>query len=176
MANSASTSPSMTSTSHTMTAFPPPTTSSSSTSKNTSNRSSSIPDLLTALKPENRHAFITPPSSLPDASLEFVKRTLDAFAERRGEEQAQRLKEQRKKRKRGEIGNHDEEVLKIRRVHTEGFEVEQVWEQARRVIDALRGDAERALEELREVQGESGDEETNEDGGVELVKFDGDGV
>merc|ERR1711964_468731 len=60
----------------------------------------------------------------------------------------------------------------IRKIYTEGFEVEQVWEQARRVIDALRGDAERALEELGEFEGES-DEAADE--GVELLKFDEDG-
>ena len=60
-----------------------------------------------------------------------------------GDEQTDRLKEQRMKRKRGE-DVHEEEVLKIRKIHTGGVEVEQVWEQARRVIDALKGDAERA--------------------------------
>lgn len=173
MANSGSTSSSMTSTSHTMTAFPPPTKSPRSASKNAAN-GSSIPDLLTALKPENRHAFIAPEKGLVDASLGFVKGTLDGFAGKLGEEQAERLKEQRKKRKRGESGNDEGEVLKIRRLHAEGFEVEQVWEQARRVIDALRGDAERALEELGEVQGKS-DEDASEKGGVELLKFDEDG-
>ncbi|KAH7356505.1 U3 small nucleolar ribonucleoprotein complex, subunit Mpp10 [Rhexocercosporidium sp. MPI-PUGE-AT-0058] len=171
MANSSSASSSMTSTSHTMTAFPAATYPSFPTTK-TPAMASPMANLLQALAPENRHTFIAPPPSLPDASLGFVKETLDSFAGKLGEEQAQRLKEQRKKRKRGDSGKDDGEVLKIRKIYTEGFEVEQVWEQARRVIDALRGDAERALEELGGLEGES-DEEVDE--GVELLKFDEDG-
>ena len=134
-------------------------------------------DLLEALAPANRHAFIAPPPTLPDTSLAFVKETLDTYAGKLGEEQAERLKEQRKKRKRGEGPKEDGEVLKIRRVHTEGFEVEQVWQQARRVIDALREDAERALEELGEVGVESEEEaeKYTEDGWAKLLKFDEDG-
>ncbi len=176
MENGSSTTSSMTSTSHTMTAFPaaakssllPPTTAASA---------SPMANLLKALAPENRHAFIAPPSSLPDTSLAFVKQTLDSFAGKLGKEQAERLKEQRRKRKRGEGGKDEGNVLKIRKVHTEGFEVEQVWEQARRVIDALRGDVERALEELGEVEVESEDEveDGDGDGGVGLLRFDEDG-
>jgi U3 small nucleolar RNA-associated protein MPP10 len=100
---------------------------------------------------------------------------LDAVAGKLGDEQTDRLKEQRRKRKRGD-DVHEEEVLKIRKIHTGGFEVEQVWEQARRVTDALRGDAERALEEFGEADSESDDENEENDGGVELLKFDEDGL
>jgi U3 small nucleolar RNA-associated protein MPP10 len=103
-----------------------------------------------------------------------VKEILDAFAGKLGDEQAERLKEQRRKRKRGE-DVHEEEVLKIRKIHTGGFEVEQIWEQARRVTDALRGDAERAMEEFGEADSEREDEKEETDGGVELLKFDEDG-
>jgi U3 small nucleolar RNA-associated protein MPP10 len=103
-----------------------------------------------------------------------VKEILDAFAGKLSDEQAERLKEQRRKRKRGEDA-HEEEVLKIRKIHTGSFEVEQVWEQARRVTDALRGDAERAMEEFGEADSESEDEKEENDGGVELLKFDEDG-
>ncbi|KAK0106959.1 U3 snoRNP protein [Cadophora gregata] len=171
MANSSSASSSMTSTSHTMTEFPAASNVSLSATK-IPTMASPMANLLQALAPENRHAFIAPTSFLPDASLGFVKETLDSFAGKLGEEQAERLKEQRKKRKRGDTGKDDGEVLKIRKIYTEGFEVEQVWEQARRVIDALRGDAERALEEMGELEGDS-EEEADE--GVELLKFDEDG-
>lgn len=130
-------------------------------------------DLLEVLAPQNRHVFIAPSADLVSSSLAFAKGTLDAFAGKLGEEQAQRQKEARKKRKRGDRDVVEGEVLKIRKVHTEGFEVEQVWEQARRVIDALRGDAELALDDL-EVDTEN-EEEVNGDGGVELLKFDEDG-
>ncbi|KAK2625104.1 hypothetical protein QTJ16_005473 [Diplocarpon rosae] len=134
-----------------------------------------IANLLKALEPANRHTFIAPTSLLSEASLAFAKETLDTFAGRLGEEQAQRLKEQRKKRKRGEAGLDDGEVLKIRKIYTEGFEVEQVWEQTRRVIEALRGDAKRALEELRELGLDSDHEMETEEEGVDLLKFDKDG-
>ena len=112
------------------------------------------------------------------SSLALAKETLDAFAAKVGEEQAQRLREARRKRKRGErdVAVAEREVLRIRQVHVEGFEVEQVWEQARRVIDALRGEAEVTLGEL-DVEIERDEEEERGDGssGVELLKFDEDG-
>ncbi len=174
MANAGSTTSSMTSTSHTMTALPSSAKSSVLPAKNTV-IPSPMADLLEALAPANRYTFIAPPPTLPDTSLAFVKETLDTYAGKLGEEQAERLKEQRKKRKRGAGPKEYGEVLKIKRVHTEGFEVEQVWEQARRVIDALRGDAEKALEELGEVDVESEEETEIEDGGTKLIKFDEDG-
>jgi U3 small nucleolar RNA-associated protein MPP10 len=156
-----------------MTAFPP-TAKPSLLPAKTNLTPSPMPNLLEALAPANRHVFIAPPPTLPGSSLAFIKETLDAFAGKLGEEQAERLKEQRRKRKRGEGRKEEAEVLKIRKIHTEGFEVEQVWEQARRVIDALRGDAQRALEELGEVEVDSEDEAETGDGGVQLLKFDED--
>jgi U3 small nucleolar RNA-associated protein MPP10 len=101
---------------------------------------------------------------------------LDGLAGKLGEEQAARLKELRKKRKRGETDEEPGEVLKIRKVHTQGFETEQIWEQAKRVIDALRGDAERGLRKLGGGEEESNEEDQEpEEGGVELLKFDKDG-
>ncbi|KAF4612824.1 hypothetical protein G7Y89_g15549 [Cudoniella acicularis] len=51
-----------------------------------------------------------------------------------------------------------------------------VWEQARRVIDALRGDAERGLRELRvDEEGSESEGDVEKEGGVELLKFDEDG-
>lgn len=114
-----------------------------------------------------------PTTGLESASLAFVKGTLDRFAGSLGEEQAERQREGRRKRKRGESGD-DGEVLKIRRVHTEGFEVGQVWEQARRVIDALRKDAVSALESL-EAENGSKEDAGESDAGVELLKFGDDG-
>lgn len=176
MATTGSTSSSMTSTSHTLTAFPPPARKSSFARSKTLTTSNTMANLLQALAPAQRHTFVAPSAEIVDSSLAFAKGTLDAFAGKLGEEQAERLKESRKKRKRGEKDVNEREVLKIRKVHTDGFEVEQVWEQARRVIDALRGDAERALEELGDfgVESES-EEEVDGDGGVELLKFDEDG-
>ncbi|PSS27359.1 hypothetical protein M430DRAFT_14634 [Amorphotheca resinae ATCC 22711] len=159
-----------------MTALPLPTAKSSFPAAEDAARSDVVAGLLEALAPEARHTFLESTPRIVNAGLEFAKGTLDAFASALGEEQAERQKELRRKRKRGEKNEGDEQVLKIRKVHTEGFEVEQVWEQARRVIDALRGDAERALGELADVEAESeGDANENGEGGVELLKFDEDG-
>lgn len=133
-------------------------------------------DLLSALAPANRHVFIHPPKSLPDSSLELVKTTLDTFATQLSEEQAAKQKEERKKRKRGDGGVADGEILKIRKIHTEGFEVDQVWEQARRVIDALRLDTERTLGELSDLEEEGEEGEDEEEGaGASLLEYDEDG-
>ncbi|RFU29664.1 hypothetical protein B7463_g6668, partial [Scytalidium lignicola] len=174
MATTGSTTSSMTSTSHTLTAFPP-SSAASAFPIQISKNSSPMSDLLAALTPANRHVFIQPPKSLPNSSLEFAKATLDSFAAQLSEEQAIRQKEERKKRKRGDRDGADGEILKIRKIHTEGFEVEQVWEQTRRVIDALRGDAEKALEELSDVDDEDDEEQVSDDGGARLQEFDEDG-
>jgi U3 small nucleolar RNA-associated protein MPP10 len=166
----------MTSTSHTMTVLPTAFNPSLLPFQNPS-KTTSMADLLAALAPENRHKFIQPSAALPVASLAFAKEILDGFAGHLCDEQVARQRETRKKRKRGETNaeGRDGEVLKIRRVYTEGFEVEQVWEQARRVIDALRRDAERALEEIGGVE-QREEAEGDRDGEVELVKFDKDGM
>lgn len=167
MANAGSTTSSMTSTSHTMTAFPLPTAPSSFPGPD------AMATLLEALAPGKRHSFLESTPTIVNAGLQLTKETLDAFAGRLGEEQTERQKELRRKRKRGEQNATEEQVLKIRKVHTDGFGVDQVWEQAKRVIDALRDDAERALRES--AQAESGDEVSDGEGGVELLKFGEDG-
>ncbi|KAI9739421.1 MAG: U3 snoRNP protein [Claussenomyces sp. TS43310] len=152
MANPSSASSSMTSTSHTLTALPPTAVPSHVMHPSKSNGSLKSP-LLAALLPELRYKFLQPDESICNTAIAATKETLDHFATRLVDEQALRLQEQRKrnKRKRGEIGN-EVNALKIRKVHTQGFGVEQVWEQAKRVIDALRGEVVRELEELDEHQ------------------------
>lgn len=130
--------------------------------------------LFSTLAPQQRHVYIQPPAAIPTATLAFAKATLDVFAVQISDEQAQRQNDARKKRKRGkdssEVGQG--EVLKIRKLHTEGFAVEQVWEQAKRIIDALRIDAETALEQLPQ----HGDKQAPQDGGdVEMLRFGEDG-
>lgn len=175
MATAGSTSSSMTSTSHTMTAFPAPPAKSSISAMGNHSGADPLAGLFDALTSEKRHSFLQSTPSIVNASLRLTKDTLDEFAGRLAEEQAERQKELRRKRKRGEKNVEDEQVLKIRKVHTEGFGVDQVWEQAKRVIDALRGDAERALRELNADE-EGSDEEASDDaeGGVELLELGGD--
>jgi U3 small nucleolar RNA-associated protein MPP10 len=94
-----------------------------------------------------------------------------------GDEQVERQKESRRKRKRGERITGVEESLKIRRIHMEEFETKQVWEQSRRVIDAIREDAERAWGNIKgmEIEDEDG-VNANGDGGLELLEYDDDGL
>lgn len=109
--------------------------------------------LLTTLEPQQRYKFLQPDAAIYDAAIDLTKGTLDAFAGRLVDEQTLRLQAKRKekKRKRGDAGDEGS-LLKIRKVHTQGFGVDQVWEQARRVIDALRSEVSRGLEELDVAQ------------------------
>ncbi|RYP64328.1 hypothetical protein DL770_009217 [Monosporascus sp. CRB-9-2] len=104
--------------------------------------------LFETIQPGNRHAFLQPTPSVSNASLQLAKATLDAYAGQVSDEQQQRLKEANKKRKRAENPPNKTEVLKIRKLHVDGFESGQVWQQARRIIDNTLQDSKEALEEL----------------------------
>ena len=99
--------------------------------------------LATTLK-DKPHAFLQPSLPLYTDTLAYLKHTLDPLATQISRIQLERQQEARKKRKRGEQLDQ-EEVLRLKQVHIEGFSVEQVWEQARRVIEAAREEAERGL-------------------------------
>ncbi|KAH0273974.1 Mpp10 protein, partial [Aureobasidium melanogenum] len=111
------------------------------------------------------YTFLQPPSTLHTSSLDFLKQTLDPIAKSIAETQQQRLQEARKKRKRGQ-NDQDEDILRLKKVHVEGFAVEQVWEQARRIIDAARKEAQRNFDELAEKYAidDSEDESEGQDG------------
>ncbi|OTB01468.1 hypothetical protein M426DRAFT_64092 [Hypoxylon sp. CI-4A] len=104
--------------------------------------------LFEAIKSGNRHSFLQPASSLPNASLQLAKATLDAYAGQICDEQQQRQREEKKKRKRAETGPSQSEVLKIRKLHVDGFESGQVWQQARRIITSALQDSKDALQKL----------------------------
>lgn len=133
------------------------------------------------------HHFLQPDLPLYTDSVAYLKHILDPLAKDVSEEQQQRLKasRQKRKRKRGEGG--DEEILRLKQIHTEGFGVDQVWEQARRVIDAARDEAEHAFEELRSRESakqdgksvrfeDESDESDEEDLGMEGVDYEVEGV
>ncbi|KAI1136187.1 Mpp10 protein [Hypoxylon sp. FL0543] len=105
-------------------------------------------ELFEAIKSGNRHNFLQPATSIPNASLQLAKATLDAYAGQICDEQQQRQREESKKRKRAENGQGKGEILKIRRLHVDGFESGQVWQQARRIITSALQDSKGALEEL----------------------------
>src|SRR5690349_12513396 len=92
---------SMTSTSHTMTAEPSSLRLANGDSQSHySSYSEYAKALLQALQPENRYKFIQPHRELCEGALDLAKVTLDGFAGEICEEQTRRVQEERKDRKR----------------------------------------------------------------------------
>ena len=107
--------------------------------------------------------FLQPTFPLYTDTLAYLKHALDPLAADVSAAQQQRLQEAQKKRKRGDRHIEDD-VLRLKQLHTAGFAPEQVWEQARRIIDAGRLEAERALvENAGEVDRTVGQDEEAED-------------
>ncbi|KAI1207364.1 Mpp10 protein [Annulohypoxylon truncatum] len=150
MAGPASTTSSMTSTSHTLTHAPSVGFLSAFADSSKPSSAVEMLELFEAIKSGNRHNFLQPAPSIPNASLQLAKATLDAYAGQLCDEQQQRLREESKKRKRAEAGLGRGEVLKIRKVHIDGFESGQVWQQARRIIASTLQDSKSVLQELEE--------------------------
>jgi U3 small nucleolar RNA-associated protein MPP10 len=92
------------------------------------------------------HDYIQPKLPLYTDAVAYLKDILDPVAKDVSAEQQQRLEQARKKRKRGDRDG-EESVLRLKQIHSEGFGVEQIWEQARRIIDAVRVEAERGYKE-----------------------------
>ncbi|EFY92990.1 U3 snoRNP protein [Metarhizium acridum] len=136
----AATSPTLTSTSHTLTGqsimAPAPAS------------AVDMASFLANLQPENRHVFLEPSASLPSDSLSIVKDTLEAFAAQVGDAQQERLRESRKRKRGGEKVSDD--VLKLRKVYVDGFETGQVWQQAKKIIGGVLKFSEGVLDELEE--------------------------
>ncbi|KAJ8123525.1 hypothetical protein ONZ43_g554 [Nemania bipapillata] len=138
----------MTSTSHTLTNAPSLSFLSALTDSTKPSGGMEMLALFEAFKASNRHDFLQPSVSLPNASLQLAKSTLDAYASQLSDEQQQRQKEANKKRKRADLSYGPIEVLKVRKLHVDGFESGQVWQQAKRIITSTLQDAERMLQEL----------------------------
>ncbi|KAL1302129.1 hypothetical protein AAFC00_002563 [Neodothiora populina] len=135
-------------------------------------------DLLSSLA-SAQHAFLQPPPALHASSLSYLKKALDPIAASISEAQQERFADARKKRKRGEHLDEEDQVLRLKKVHVDGFAIEQIWEQARRVIDAARKEAEKGLNELqaKHAAQESQDEEDDEsEMGEEGVDYEVEGV
>ncbi|KAI3326081.1 Mpp10 protein [Xylariaceae sp. AK1471] len=148
MAGPDSTTSSMTSTSHTLTNAPSLSFLSAFTDSTNASGGIEMLALFEAIKANNRHDFLQPSTSLPNASLQLAKATLDSYASQVSDEQQQRQREANKKRKRAEQSHSASEVLKVRKLHVDGFESGQVWEQAKRIITSTLQDAEQTLQEL----------------------------
>ncbi|KAI1160367.1 Mpp10 protein-domain-containing protein [Nemania serpens] len=150
MAGSTSTTSSMTSTSHTLTNAPSLNFLSALTDSTRPSGGMEMYALFEAFKASNRHDFLQPSVSLPNASLQLAKVTLDAYAGQLSDEQQQRQREANKKRKRADRIHGPIEVLKVRKLHIDGFESGQVWQQAKRIITSTLHDAEQMLRELQD--------------------------
>ncbi|TKA83453.1 hypothetical protein B0A55_00536, partial [Friedmanniomyces simplex] len=118
---------------------------------------------------DSPHTFLQPSLPLYADTLAYLKHALDPLAADISAVQQQRQQDARKKRKRGERVD-EAEVLRLKQIHVEGFGPEQVWEQARRVIEAAREDAERGFTEAqeRQQQDEAGGEDESLTSNVEL--------
>lgn len=149
-----STNSSLTSTSHTLTHSAANQQSVMAATATSPREAASMLAFLDALRPAGRHAFLQAPPSIPTASLHWAKHALDAVAGPVADEQAARrqrlLRGDRKRKRGGEGGSAAGDVLKIRRLHVDGFETGQVWQQARRIIQAALGTAADVLRELEE--------------------------
>lgn len=138
----------------------------------------SADQLLFSTLTNSSYTFLHPSPALHTAALLLSKQYLDPLASAVSQTQEHRLQAARKKRKRGQ--NDDEgarKILRLKQVHLEGFGIDQIWEQARRVLDASREEAERSLAELTpEVAPKS--RLTKEDvhpKQIKMVRFDEDG-
>ncbi|KAL2171579.1 hypothetical protein VTG60DRAFT_2412 [Thermothelomyces hinnuleus] len=114
-----------------------------------SGEGSAVAVFLDSTFPSNRHAFLRPSPLLPSGSLQLAKDTLDALAGQVADHQQQRLRDAGKKRKRD--GTQDKTtVLKIRKLHIDGFDTGQVWQQAKKIINSALQESTQVLKELEE--------------------------
>ncbi|KAK4042623.1 Mpp10 protein-domain-containing protein [Parachaetomium inaequale] len=144
MAGAGSTTSSLTSTSHTLSHAP-----AMAQAVAQSESGSAVTVFLDSTFPSNRHAFLRPSPLLPAGSLQLAKETLDALAGQVADQQQQRLRDAGKKRKRD--GAQDKAaVLKIRKLHIDGFETGQVWQQAKKIVTSVLQESAQVLGELEE--------------------------
>jgi U3 small nucleolar RNA-associated protein MPP10 len=106
-------------------------------------------DVLFSTLELDPHTFLQPPLGLHKASLSLAKRYLDPLATSTSQNQLKRQQTSRRKRKRGESENLDSQaLLRLREIHLEDLEIGQVWEQARRILDASRRETDKSLQRI----------------------------
>ncbi|KAK4691059.1 U3 small nucleolar RNA-associated protein MPP10, partial [Lecanoromycetidae sp. Uapishka_2] len=103
------------------------------------------------------HSFLQPPENLYTAALGISKRYLDPIAASTSQVQIERQQKLRRKRKRGE-SHSIERPLHLKEIYLEGLRVEQIWEQAKRVLDASRLEVERSLPGILQEPGDKEDQ------------------
>ncbi len=136
-------------------------------------------DVIAALSTSS-HSFLQPTSALHTAAVLAAKRFLDPLASSVNETQEVRKRENRKKRKRLDYkADALGKGLQLREVYTEGFGIGQIWEQAKRIVDAAIEESKRDLSDIQSAQARAdGVEETPQeaDSNVRIVQFDEDGL
>ncbi|GAM82909.1 hypothetical protein ANO11243_008950 [Dothideomycetidae sp. 11243] len=132
------------------------------------------------------HEFLTPTTALHNDALEILASALRPVAASVQALHERRTAEHRRKRKRGQ-GYEDEalrpwnekDALRLGAVHVDGFAVEQVWEQVRRVVDGVGKEVLRDLELRAERERDvdvTGEDEEESELGEEGVDFEIEGV
>jgi U3 small nucleolar RNA-associated protein MPP10 len=136
-------------------------------------------DIVAALSTSS-HSFLQPTSTLHTAAVLAAKKFLDPLASTVSEAQELRRRENRGKRKRSAYEEDvPRKVLQLREVYTEGFGIDQIWEQARRILDAATDEVERDLKHVPDSQTtKMGDEKENQQasGDIRMMQFDEDGL
>ena len=111
--------------------------------------------LLLSILESSSHTFLQPTPSLHVASLTLAKGYLDPLATSTSVAQAQRQQVNRRKRKRVKYSADAElKPLQLTQLFLEGLKVEQIWEQARRILDAARSEIEISLSTYSQKQQE----------------------
>jgi U3 small nucleolar RNA-associated protein MPP10 len=121
----------------------------------------------------NPLAFLQPTLQLNSAFLAAAKQYLDPVAAGISEVQTQRQQDLRKKRKRGYGYDNDVKVLQLKKVHLDGFGVNQVFEQARKIVEATAEEIELSLPDDEGVVTVNDDDEEADD--IEDVEDDEEG-
>ena len=83
------------------------------------------------------HQFLQPSLTLHNASLSVAKGFLDPLAASTSKAQQDRQESSKRKRKRGR--NHAYETippLAVKQLYLDGFDIAQIWQQAKRILDA----------------------------------------
>ncbi|KAI9805578.1 MAG: hypothetical protein M1825_000829 [Sarcosagium campestre] len=128
-------------------------------------------------------SFLQPGPSLHSAALVLAKRYLDPIASSVSVAQTQRQQQQQiqRKRKRGAgDGLEAASPLQLQQLYLDGFDIDQIWHQARQVLNAASDEVERNLPRILNGQDHDGsdsvqDRESSGGKDLRLVRFDEDG-
>ena len=136
--------------------------------------SATIGDAQTALS-NTPYIFLQPTPALHAGFLQLAKRFLDPLANdiTQAQLQRQKLARQDRKRKRGGQDGGSGEMLRMKKIHVDGFEVDQVWQQARRVLHAANEEVERELPQDLDSEDDS---DLEDDQPAKSVGFKDDGL